>query len=104
MTIRKTVTVDAGKPDSVKVDVFFLADTTGSMGGRIAAAKANAATIIDGLSSLGDVWFGAGNCGDTPDAVFTYRQDAALTGVKADVPSGANAWSALGAAISRKPT
>jgi hypothetical protein len=57
VTIRKTVTAEAGGPDSARVDVFFLADSTGSMGGQIAQAKANANTIISSLSGLGDVHF-----------------------------------------------
>ena len=36
VTITKTVTISAGTPTSAKVDVFFLADTTGSMGGTLA--------------------------------------------------------------------
>ena len=33
VTINKIVIINAGTPTSAKVDVFFLADTTGSMGG-----------------------------------------------------------------------
>jgi len=36
-TIHKTVTID--QSPSAKVDVFFLADTTGSMGGRSGASS-----------------------------------------------------------------
>ena len=32
VTITKTVIISAGTPTTAKVDVFFLADTTGSMG------------------------------------------------------------------------
>jgi len=95
VTIRKTVTVDEGRPDSARVDVFFLADSTGSMGGQIAAAKASASDIISELSSLGDVHFGVGEYKDTSDA-FTYRKNTSLTGNTSDVTAGINAWSASG--------
>ena len=95
VTIKKTVTVDAGGPDSARVDVFFLADSTGSMGGQIAAAKANANTVLSSLSGLGDVHFGVGEYKDTSDA-FTYRTNTALTGNASAVTAGINAWSARG--------
>ena len=95
VTIGTTVTVDAGGPDSATVDVFFLADSTGSMGGQIAQAKANANTIISSLSGLGDVHFGVGEYKDTFDA-FTYRTNTALTGNTSAVTAGINAWSASG--------
>jgi hypothetical protein len=59
------------------------------------AGSWDAATIISELSSLGDVWFGAGNYGDTTDPVFTYRKDASLTSDTVAVTTGINSWSAL---------
>jgi hypothetical protein len=94
-TITKTVTVSEGRPTTAKVDVFFLADTTGSMSGQIAAARANATDIMNNLSSLGDVWFGAGNYGDITDPVFTYRQDAALSSSQATAQAGIDTWTAF---------
>ena len=95
VTIKKKVTIDAGSPTTAKVDVFFLADTTGSMGGQINAAKANAGTIISSLSSLGNVQFGVGEYKDTFDS-FTYRTNTGLTGNAADVTAGIGLWSAGG--------
>ena len=95
VTIKKTVTVDAGGPDSARVDVFFLADSTGSMRGQISQAQANANTIISSLSTLGDVHFGVGEYKDITDA-FTYRTNTALTGDTTAVTAGINLWSASG--------
>ncbi|MBS1133909.1 MAG: hypothetical protein H6R02_1050 [Burkholderiaceae bacterium] len=54
VTVRKTVTVTS-EPTTAVVDVVFLFDITGSMGGAIAGAKASAASILTSLSSLGSV-------------------------------------------------
>src|SRR3954463_6367939 len=52
-TIHKTVTVTAGTPTSSKVDVFFLADTTGSMGSVLSAVQSSAASIMSSAAGLG---------------------------------------------------
>ena len=54
VTVRKTVTVTSA-PTTAVVDVVFLFDITGSMGGAIAGAKSSAANILNSLSSLGSV-------------------------------------------------
>lgn len=95
MTINKKVTVDAGTLTTGLVDIFFLADSTGSMGGQIAAARANASTIISNLSGLGDVQFGVGEYRDTGDA-FTYRTNTVLTNNATAITTGINQWSAGG--------
>jgi hypothetical protein len=95
VTINKTVTIDSGGPTSARVDVFFLADTTGSMFGQIGAAQTNAETILSSLASLGDVHFGVGEYKDTFD-VFTYRTNTALTGDTTAVTNGINQWGASG--------
>ena len=46
VTITKTVTISKGTPGTALVDVFFLADTTGSMGPTLAAVKAGVAGIM----------------------------------------------------------
>lgn len=60
VTIRKTVTVTEERPTTTPLDVMFLIDTTGSMSGAIAGAKAAAGDILTGLSAFGDLESGAG--------------------------------------------
>jgi hypothetical protein len=54
VTIEKTVVI-ADAPTAALIDVHFLFDTSGSMGGRINGVKAAAADIFTGLDALGDV-------------------------------------------------
>lgn len=61
VTISKTVTVSASGPSDALVDVMFVFDTTGSMGGLIDGTKAAADTILSTLSSTyGNVASGVG--------------------------------------------
>lgn len=81
----------------VPADVFFLADTTGSMGSVLSAIKSGAADIISSLtSSLADVRFGAGDYKDFYDE-YAYNAAAPLA---ADGGSSAlaaiNSWSPSG--------
>jgi hypothetical protein len=95
LTIKKTVTVSEGPPTSSKVDVFFLADTTGSMGGAIANVKAAAASILSSAAGLGDVAFGVGEYKDVGD-VYIYRKNTEITTVQATAQAGINLWGASG--------
>jgi len=104
-TIHKTVHVDAGPPTTSKVDVFFLADTTGSMGGVIGSVASAATSIMSSVSGLGDVAFGVGEykdacCGSGsggPDGdPFTYKLDQAVTSSTAAAQAGINLWVAGG--------
>jgi hypothetical protein len=97
-TIAKTVTAPTVPP---KPDVYFLADTTGSMGPAIANVKANAVAILAALdAATSDSRYGAGqykdfNSGDP----FAYRNDAAIPGSDdngAAALAAINAWSASG--------
>ena len=82
VTITKTVTIDTAVT-SAKVDVFFLFDTTGSMGGLISSAQSKAAEILTATSALGDVAFGVGTYedfatspwGGAGDFPFEMKQD-----------------------------
>jgi len=58
-TIHKVVTIE-DKPSSGILDVVFLFDTSGSMGGTIGQAKAAAASILTGLAAFGDLSSGVG--------------------------------------------
>lgn len=96
-TIQKTVTISAGTPTDSLVDVFFLADTTGSMGGVIGSVKAAASAILAGTAGLGSVAWGVGEYRDVspPDyasSSFQYRLDTAITSTQAAVQAGINTW------------
>ncbi len=55
VTIRKTVVVQSSGPTDALIDVHFLIDTSGSMGGVITNAKTAAANILSALSGFGDL-------------------------------------------------
>ncbi len=55
VTISKTVVVEASGPTGALIDIHFLFDTSGSMGGVISGAKAAAADIFSSLADFGDV-------------------------------------------------
>jgi murein DD-endopeptidase MepM/ murein hydrolase activator NlpD len=95
VTITKTVTISAGSPTSALVDVFFLADTTGSMGTTLASVQAGAAGILAGLAGLGDVAYGVGEYRDVGDA-FVYRLNQDVTQNTTDVLNAINTWVAGG--------
>ena len=95
VTITKTVTISAGTPTTAKVDVFFLADTTSSMGIWLSSVQAGAAAIMAGVSGLGDVAFGVGEYKDVGDS-FVYRLNQDITTDTAAVQTGINAWEAFG--------
>jgi hypothetical protein len=63
LTITKTVTVSTELTTAL-VDVFFLVDTTGSMGGEITAVKNAISTIFTNTSALGDIAYGVGQYED----------------------------------------
>jgi len=95
VTIEKTVTVDEGAPTSSKVDVFFLADETGSMTDDIAAVKSAASSILSSAAVLGDVAFGVGGYKDVGDSfIYNLRQDITTSSTAAQTEI--NNWTALG--------
>ena len=95
VTITKTVVISAGTPTTAKVDVFFLADTTGSMTTTLLNVQSGAAAIIAGTSGLGDVAYGVGEYRDVGDP-FVYRLNQDITTDTAAVQTGINAWVASG--------
>jgi murein DD-endopeptidase MepM/ murein hydrolase activator NlpD len=95
ITITKSVTINAGAPNTAKIDVFFLADTTGSMGGTLLSVQNGAATLISSISGLGDVAFGVGEYRDVGDA-FVYRLNQDITMDTDAVQTGINTWVADG--------
>jgi hypothetical protein len=85
-----------------KVDVYFLADTTGSMENILAAVQNGASNILDALNALDlDLVFGVGNYkdfqpgGETQDP-FAFQHQLNPTSRVADVENAFNAWSASG--------
>jgi hypothetical protein len=104
VTINKTVTVVEGRPTGALVDVFFLSDTTGSMGGIIDAVRTNAAQILAGTASLGEVAWGVGEYKDFRVAGtswgssgdFPWRLNQAVTIDTDAVQDGIDQWGASG--------
>lgn len=93
VTIRKTVTVSKGGPSSALVDIMFVFDTTGSMGGAISNAKATATSLINSLNTKygGGLFSGVGYYND-PAAVVTQT----LTGTVSQTQTAINALFASG--------
>jgi hypothetical protein len=95
-TINKTITL--GATGATNVDVFFLADNTGSMGSTVASAKAGASAILNALPST--YQFGVGRYfGDPSEGVLpanSFQQLTSLTSSKPAVQTGINAWTASG--------
>lgn len=100
-TSQEIVTVRVPRNVGVsKVDVYFLADTTGSMGDILAAVQAGASNILTQLSGLGlDMAFGVGNYKDFQDPQvdpFAFQHQLAPTTTVVDVTNAINAWNASG--------
>lgn len=94
-TVHKTLTV--GSLGATSVDLFFLADNTGSMGGIVGSAQAGASAILSALPST--YRFGVGSyLGDPVEGPWEipYTQNQALTSNKAAAQAGINAWYASG--------
>ncbi len=88
-----TVTIPA-QPIGEKVDVYFLADNTGSMGPAINDVKTGAGTIFNALRGTGlDIQFGVGNYKDFTDPDPFLNQQG-ITANQAAVTNAINAWSA----------
>jgi hypothetical protein len=93
ITLSNIVTVNAGVPTGAQADIFFLTDTTGSMGGTIDTVKANFTSIASSIS--GNIAFGAGQFKDTGDA-FAYQRDADITTDVTTAQTAINSWYASG--------
>ena len=92
-TISKSVETSPIPPNP---DIFFLADTTGSMGGAVANVRTgNANVMATVLTAQPTAEFGVGEYKDSTDA-FAYRLNQAITANTADVQTGMNAWVAGG--------
>ena len=100
VTINKTITLGASGANLI--DLFFLADNTGSMGTIITNAKTNAAAILGALPAGNSYNFGVGAyVGDPSEGASGggppfYIVDQALTASAAAAQTGINAWFASG--------
>jgi uncharacterized repeat protein (TIGR01451 family) len=91
--VTKTVETPTIPP---RPDIFFLADTTGSMGGAIGNVRTNAASVMSQvLAAQPDAQFGVGEYKDVGDALI-YRLDQSITASTAAAQAGINAWAAGG--------
>lgn len=80
-----------------KADIYFLADTTGSMGGILSAVQSGASSILTSLSSMGlDLAYGVGNYKDFPYDPYAFQHQLNPTNIQANVQAQINAWSASG--------
>ncbi len=108
ITINKTITLASGGADLV--DLYMLADNTGSMGGTITQAKAGASAILGALPT--NTWVGVGDyqgdcseggyaagCREEATTYYGFGEKAALSGDLSNSPGGAqygiNQWAAL---------
>lgn len=89
------VTIPAA-PDPL-FDVYFLADTTGSMGSIIAAVKAGAANIMTTLHGMfPNMAFGVGNYKDFVSDPFCFQHQQSPSTNTVPVQAAINAWAASG--------
>jgi hypothetical protein len=101
VTIHKTITLAPGGADLV--DLFMLADNTGSMGGTIGQAQAGASAILGALPP--GTWVGVGSyqgdCSEGGEPAGCYgdfygsKLHTALTGDLTAAQDGIDEWAAL---------
>jgi hypothetical protein len=94
-TITVTIPKNAGP---AKADIYFLADTTGSMSAILGAVQAGANNILGALSALGaDLMFGVGNYKDFESRdPYAFERQVSLTNAAPVVAGAINSWSAAG--------
>ena len=81
-----------------KPDIYFLADTTGSMTPAIANVKANAADILSTVDAqASDPMYGAGDYKDFPFDSYAFN-NAAPIGTAANASAKISVWAAAGGA------
>jgi hypothetical protein len=98
-TVDETITVTIPKnAGPAKADVYFLADTTGSMTGIINAVQAGANSVLAALNGLGiDLVYGVGNFKDFASGdSYAFQHQVSPTNVIGTVTTAINAWSTIG--------
>ncbi|MFI7599401.1 hypothetical protein [Actinoplanes sp. NPDC049681] len=83
-----------------KPDIYFLADTTGSMGSALKNVALNAGQILDQVDAVAtEPRYGAGQYRDFPVQPFAYRTDAPIPATDdrgASAKAAINTWAASG--------
>ena len=98
-TFNETITVTVPPSAGVsKADIYFLADTTGSMTTLLSAVQTGASSILSTLIANPsiDFAFGVGNYKDFPHDPYAFQHQQNLTKTGADVQNAINAWAAGG--------
>ena len=92
------ITVTIPKDSKRKMDIYFLADTTGSMTSILNAVKAGANTILGTIDGLGhDLAYGVGNYRDFTDpAPHPFQHQLNPTSNKVTAAAAINTWTAAG--------
>ena len=94
MTVIKEVTTPPVPPNP---DIYFMADTTGSMGGVIGAMQGNATAILAAIvAAQPSAEFGVGNYKDFPYDPYAFWHQQAITADTTAVSAAISAWSAGG--------
>ncbi len=92
ITVEKTITTTEIPP---MPDIYFMSDTTGSMGSVIAAVAGNATDIMAAIAAVQpDAQFGAGNYRDYPGTDPPYTNQQGITNDTSAVNTAIGAWSA----------
>jgi len=94
VSVKRRVTITE-EVTSAKVDIFFLFDTTGSMGDLLDSTKENATDILNNASGLGDVAFGVGYYEDFPVGSYGGRVDTSYELVRDITTSSSAAQNAI---------
>ncbi|MBN2004141.1 MAG: hypothetical protein JXA21_12365 [Anaerolineae bacterium] len=98
-TFTEVLTVTIPGNSSCVLDVYFLADTTGSMGGILSTIVANSSAIINGIATRlprCDIAYGVGNYKDFPNDPYAFQHQLSLTSNTANVQTAIGAWTATG--------
>jgi len=84
-------------PIPPKPDIYFMSDTTGSMGGAIAAVAGNADAILADIAAVqSDAQFGVGNYRDYPYDPYAFQHQQGITSDTGVVSTAINSWAASG--------
>lgn len=93
-TVVKTVTTPTIPPNP---DIYFLADTTGSMGPVHDAVQANASAILTTIvAEQPTAQFGVGNYKDFPHDAYCFQHQLSITSDTTAVVTAVGAWEASG--------
>jgi hypothetical protein len=96
-TSDEVITVTVPKNPIRKADIYFLADTTGSMTSVINMVRNGANAILNALDGSGyDLAYGVGNYKDFPKDSYAFNHQLNPTTVKINAANEINNWSAGG--------